>query len=371
MRNSASGSALVRALAWLLLAAWLAGSMLLAWLLLVYPNRTPKVAGRDTPMRIEPGSSIDEVARELARENVIAEPRAFVAFARLLGADRKLRSGFIVVNRALSPRALLPRIARGFGSASVMVPIPEGFTQFDVAARLARYGVAPRHALLAAMHDRELLARLDVPALSAEGYLFPAHYSFALDSAPERVVERMVKTFHARTAELFARHASLENAFPSARLTAHEIVILASIVEREARLAEERATIAGVFLNRMLDPDFRPKRLQADPTVAYGCLVAGPRVPSCREFDGRVITPAMVRDAANPYSTYRHEGLPPGPIANPGMAALRAAVMPEPHDFLYFVATGRGRHAFASTLDEHNRNIHSPAESSEATKPAE
>ncbi len=349
------------AIAWLSFAAWLLLTAMLVWLMLLFPDQQQAVAARDLPLAIAPGSSIDEVAELLARERVTLHPRAFALYMRVLGADRKLRSGWVVVNRSLSARAHLPRLARGFGQTSISVPIPEGFTQFDVAARLERYGVAQRHALLAAMRDPKLLAELAIEGDSAEGYLFPAQYGFALETPPERVVTRMVATFRGRTAELFARHAALENGAPTAELSAREIVILASIVEREARVAEERPTIAGVFVNRLLDPSFRPKRLQADPTVAYGCLVAGARVPSCREFDGRRITAAMVRDPENPYSTYRHEGLPPGPICNPGLASLRAAVQPEPHSYLYFVAKGGGRHAFASSLDEHNRNVHPAA----------
>jgi len=364
MRSNADGSRVARVLAWLVFGAWLLGSLVLGWLMLVFPDEKQRVAARDIPIYLEPGSSIETLARELgsASLRVVERPLAFTLYMRALGADRKLRSGWLVVNRSLSARELLPRLARGFGQASVQVPVPEGFTLFDVATRLERYGIASRTASLAAMRDRALLARLGIEGDSAEGYLFPAQYGFALESPPERAVERMVATFRARTAELFARHAALENGASTAALSAREIVILASIVEREARVPDERPTIAGVFSNRLLDPSFKPRRLQADPTVAYGCLVAGERVPSCREFDGRRITAAMVRDPENPYSTYRHEGLPPGPICNPGMAALQAAVQPEPHTFLYFVAKGGGRHAFARSLDEHNRNVHPQAE---------
>lgn len=344
-------------IAWLMFAAWLAGSGFLVWLMLIFPDLRPVASARDTPLTITPGSDAERVARTLAAEEVTAHPWSLALYLRVRGADRQLRSGWVVVNRSLSARALVPRLARGFGAAEVLVPIPEGFTQFDVATRLERYGVARRYAVLAAARDPHLLAELGVPGASVEGYLFPAQYQLALDTPPARVLARMVATFRARTAALFALHVSPENAAPSARLTPHEIVTLASIVEREARVAEERPTIAGVFVNRLLDPEFRPKRLQADPTVAYGCLVAGARVPSCREFDGRRITPAMVRDPENPYSTYRHEGLPPGPICNPGLLALRAAVVPEAHAYLYFVTKGGGRHAFARTLSEHNQNI--------------
>jgi UPF0755 protein len=357
MPNADIGERVVRAFAWLLLTAWLVVSAAFVWLMLVFPDEKRPISPRDLPIFIEPGSSVEIVARRLAEAGVVQRPRAFVVYLRVLGADRKLRSGWVVGNRALTARNQLARVARGYGQSSVQVVIPEGFTSFDVATRLERYGVARRSALLAAMREPALLSELAIPAGSAEGYLFPAQYGFGLDTPARRVVTRMVTTFQSRTAALFARHGTVLNGAPTARLTPHEIVTLASIVEREARVPEERATIAGVFVNRLLDPDFRPKRLQADPTVAYGCLVAGARVPSCREFDGRHITPAMVRDPENPYSTYRHEGLPPGPICNPGLAALTAVVTPEPHGYFYFVAKGGGRHAFARSLDEHNRNV--------------
>ena len=134
------------------------------------------------------------------------------------------------------------------------------------------------------------------------------------------------------------------------------MITLASIVEAEAAVAAELPVIAGVFLNRLRDPEFRPKRLQADPTVSYGCRLQ-PSLPSCAGFDGRRITRAMLAGADNPYNTYRHEGLPPGPVGNPGLAAVEAVLAPAEHDYLYFVARGGGRHAFSATLEEHNRAV--------------
>lgn len=345
---------------------WLCGTALLIWLMLVYPNEPCASTSRDVPIELPPGATLEQVAASLTRARVIVYPRAFIAYFRLLGVAPHLRidpsaPSWVVGNAGLGVRQQLPRLARGYGQSSVDVVVPEGFTRFDVATRLARFGVAPRDALLRAMEDRLLLASLDLQADSAEGYLFPALYRFLQDSPPERVITRMVATFRTRTQGLFEAHALAGADAPSAQLTPHQLVTLASIVEREARMPEERPTIAGVFMNRLLDPDFKPKRLQADPTVAYGCLVAGDRVPSCRDFDGRHITPAMVRDSENPYSTYRHEGLPPGPICNPGLSSLEAALSPEPHRFFYFVAKGGGRHAFSTTLGEHNQNVR-PAE---------
>jgi UPF0755 protein len=289
-------------------------------------------------------------------EKVIARPLAFRTYMRLLGADEALRGGWVALNRGLSVRELVPRIARGFGTSKVSVLIPEGFTIFDTATRLERFGVAPRDQLLKAMTDLDLLAKLHIPGDSIEGFLFPAVYDLMQDTDPYEVLHRMIVTFRQRTGALFDEYAQEHDGAPFA-FTRYELVTLASIVEREARLAEERPIIAGVFLNRLIAPDFKPHRLQADPTVAYGCLVARDRVPSCADFDGKRITPAMVRDAANPYSTYRNDGLPPGPICNPGADALRAAVHPAAHDYFYFVTKGGGRHAFSHSLEDHNARV--------------
>lgn len=343
--------------AWVVLGLWLAGTFALAWLMLVMPHRRAAASGRDTPIEV-PAASADAIAFAFARAGIVGEPHAFAFYLRLLGAEARARSPWVVVNRGLTPHEHLPRIARGFGAASVDVLIPEGFTSFDVATRLERFTIAQRAAMLAALRDPKLLAELGIPAGSAEGYLFPALYRLHLDSPPERVIARMVSTYRARTAGLFDPAVMAMSASPLTQLSQHELVTLASIVEREARVADERPTIAGVFSNRLFDPSFTPRKLQADPTVAYGCLVAPDTTPSCRGFDGRHVTAAMVRDPENPYSTYRREGLPPGPICNPGLSALLAVLSPAQHDFFYFVAKGGGRHAFSHSLHEHNRNIH-------------
>jgi UPF0755 protein len=348
-----------RSLRGVLLALWLLGTAGLVWLLLVFPNQLPEAAYRDLVLERPPAETLTALAARLAEAQVIDKPAAFVWYMRLLGADARLREGPVVVNRGLAPRDLVLRLARGYGRSSVRVPMPEGFTRFDMAARLGRYGVCRESAFERATRDPALLRALELPGDSAEGYLFPATYDLLQDSPAEEVVRRMVRVFRERMTARLRAYEQAHDAEPLS-LTLHQIVTLASIVEREARVPEERPTIAGVFMNRLTSPDFRPRRLQADPTVAYGCLVARDRVPSCREFDGRRVTPAMVRDPANPYSTYRIEGLPPGPICNPGLSALDAALAPAQHDYFYFVTHGGGRHQFTRTLDEHNQRVHSP-----------
>ncbi|MET0340562.1 MAG: endolytic transglycosylase MltG [Polyangiales bacterium] len=350
------------ALLGLLAIAWIAATAALAWLVIALPHVQAKPRGRDAALEVPKPVTVDGIADALAEGGVTAHPRLLAFYLRVLGVGARLRegvraSGSVVGNPSLTPYLHLPRVARGYGDTSVDVVVPEGFTSFDVATRLARFTVADREALLATMRDPALLSSLGIPAPSAEGYLFPALYRMQLDSAPEKVLTKMVSTFRTRTAPLFLPYTRAELATPVAVLDAHQLVTLASIVEREARVPEERPIIAGVFANRLFEPGFAPRRLQADPTVAYGCLVAAASVPSCAAYDGKRVTPAMVRDPENPYSTYKHEGLPPGPISNPGLSALSAAVAPERHDFFYFVAKGGGRHAFSHSLADHNRNI--------------
>jgi UPF0755 protein len=157
---------------------------------------------------------------------------------------------------------------------------------------------------------------------------------------------------------LEARHPGAIAALGTNRKwTEHELLTLASIVEREAAVPEEQRLIARVFLNRLDDPTFRPARmLQSDPTASYGCQVAASAAPSCAGFSGKV-TPEMLRDPQNPYNTYRHPGLPPGPIGNPGESALDAVLAPAAADYLYFVADGHGRHRFSRSFEEHRRAI--------------
>ena len=136
-----------------------------------------------------------------------------------------------------------------------------------------------------------------------------------------------------------------------------EILTLASIVEKEAQVDEERPIIASVFFNRLDDESFRPRRmLQSDPTAGYGCLVLGETIPSCRDYQQRIV-PAILRDASNPYNTYRHPGLPPGPIANPSEASVLAVLTPAKTNYLFFVATGNGRHRFSSSYEEHESHV--------------
>jgi UPF0755 protein len=142
----------------------------------------------------------------------------------------------------------------------------------------------------------------------------------------------------------------------SASLDVRQLVTLASMVEKEAVADDERPLIASVFLNRLRDPAFKPRRLECDPTASYGCLVAPEKAASCAGFTGKA-TAAIEHDPDNPYSTYTHEGLPPGPITNPGAKSLEAAMAPASTHYLFFVARGDGRSTFSETREAHERAV--------------
>jgi UPF0755 protein len=202
------------------------------------------------------------------------------------------------------------------------------------------------------------LKELGLRGPSSEGFLFPATYELGVDSEAGTIVRVLVAEARKRLARIVQRvPGALERLAQSDGFDEHDVVTLASIIEREAADAAEHPLIASVFFNRLRDPTFRPlKTLESDPTAGYGCLVEPTLAPSCSGYRGQV-TPALLRDARNRYNTYRHPGLPPGPIGNPGEHAIMAVLAPATTDYLYFVATGQGRHTFSKTFAEHRNAI--------------
>ncbi len=257
----------------------------------------------------------------------------------------------------LTPRDVAQRVAHGLGPTWVRVTIPEGSTMFDIAERLAQHRVCPEDEFVAAARSAELLTLVDAPRVSLEGYLFPDTYEFREDTPAALVVERMVRNWKRRLDEWLSNHPQALTSVADLEWSLHDVVTLASVVEKEAAVREERATIAGVFLNRLRSDSFLPRhRLQADPTVSYGCRAEPAQAASCANFAG-TITRAMLDDDRNRYNTYRHAGLPPGPISNPGLSTMQSVLMPAKHDYLYFVARGNRRHTFSADLRNHNRAV--------------
>jgi UPF0755 protein len=302
----------------------------LAWTELNRPGPpvTPPVT-----VTIEPGKRFADVSRELQARGLLRHPLLLVAWARVTRADRRVRAGDFLVTTPLSPRGLLERLTSR--PDLHQVTIPEGLRVRDVVALLSGAGFGAEESFFCLLEDPAFLASENLPPEGAEGYLFPDTYDFPLALPPERILRAMVARFReVFTADLAARAAQLG-------LSVHQAVTLASLVEEEATRADERRLIAAVFLNRLR----RGMPLQSDPTVLYE-----------RPGSDRTLTRADLR-RPTAHNTYTIPGLPPTPIANPGRAALEAAVDPAPVEHLYFVARGDGSHEFSATLAEHNAAV--------------
>ena len=339
--------------------AFVAGGLALAafvtWILVLFPRSAGPSTGKEVEVVIADGESIGAIAEKLDAAGLLKSRGAFGLYARLV-AMRAAPGKHLLTDDA-GAHELVARLERLGSASKAKVTIPEGFTRFDIAKRLNALHVAAAGAFLEATTSPALLRELAIDGESVEGHLFPATYELPLDSDPADVVRRLEAEFEKRWTMLEQNHrlgrAQLEGTLHWSR---RDIVTLASMVEKEAAVDDERPIIASVFINRLRDPAFKRKVLQCDPTSAYGCLVLRDRVPACASFAGKV-THAINVDPANTYSTYVHEGLPPGPIANPGTKSLQAVLSPAVTRYLYFVVRGDRRHAFSETLEEHNTAV--------------
>jgi UPF0755 protein len=325
----------------------------------VYPHGRGPGTGKVVELTLEPGSA-DALAQQLQHAGLVESPRLFALYARLTRASTDAVGGAHLLTDDLSPSEVLARIERKGGVPHAHVTFPEGFTRFDMARRLFEKHVCSESAFLKATTDHALLARLGIDGDSAEGFLFPATYELSLDSDAQDLVSRLVQELERRYHSLLQNHqlgaADLESSLGWKR---REILTLASMIEKEAAVDDERPIIASVFLNRLRDPSFKRKVLQSDPTSAYGCLVMRDQIKSCAGFNGK-ITHDLNVDPDNLYSTYVHEKLPPGPICNPGAKSLEAVLAPASTKYLYFVARGEGRHAFSETYEAHTNAVKTP-----------
>ena len=279
---------------------------------------------------IERGARTRDIARRLEDDGVIRSRITFLAL-HYLRPGNTLKAGEYYFEQAASPLAVLRKLIRGDVSFQVLV-IPEGYNRFEIADAVAAQGFSTRADFLWASEEASLVADLDPFAKTLEGYLFPDTYHFPRHARPAEIARAMVGRFREMYAGLKPQG--------SAR-TIHDIVTMASVVEKETSLREERPVVSAVFYNRLQ----RRLLLQADPTVIYAAILEN-------RYDGKVRQSHL--NSPSPYNTYLHRGLPPGPIANPGRSALAAALRPAASDYLYFVANADGGHTFSRTLAEHN-----------------
>jgi UPF0755 protein len=335
-RNKNKSSAASRLFV-LFLVALLALGAAAAWFVFL-----PAGPQSETFVDIAPGSTTTQIAAQLERAGVLRSRYGFDAVR--FWKHGTLKAGEYRFDHAAPVPEVYARIVRG-DVYTLAVTIPEGATRFDIAARVAQAGflnITKENFLAATVSQTPLIADLDPGARSLEGYLFPDTYRFQRHVTPGQIIGAMVRRFRTVSAE-----AGLGKAVTGSTRTVHDIVTLASLVERESALNAERPLVASVLLNRLA----QKMPLMTDPSVIYGLEVEG-------QYRGTIYQSDLTHDT--PYNTYRHTGLPPGPIANPGLPSLRAAIDPAATSYLYFVAAGadpQGKSRFAATLDEHNKNV--------------
>lgn len=301
-----------------------------AWIVVERLEPAAPGASATVGFLVERGQGLRAVANRLEVDGVIQDADAFVLMARLRGAQAALQAGEYDVSPAWSAAQVLDHLVAG-RVRTYRVVLPEGIRAVEIADRLAEAGLVDRDAFLRVVEDEEVARSLGVPATSLEGYLYPETYELPRGLPANELARVLVEQFDLAWGEVASQAEGLD-------LSKHQIVTLASIVEKETGVPDERPLIAAVFLNRLR----RGMRLETDPTVIYGI----------EDFDGNLRKRDLLDDG-NPYNTYRIAGLPPGPIANPGVDALRAVVQPADSDYLYFVSKNDGTHRFSTSYREH------------------
>ena len=318
-------------------------ALLAGTVILVACGNTPH--GAAARVIIPRGSSFGQATDSLAKAKLIGWPKMFRLYGRVTGGDRNIKPGTYLLKHGTPWRDIISALNGGHGLVNT-ITIPEGYTLSQITPLLARTLKVPADSVQAAMRDTALLARLDIPNPTLEGYIFPDTYAFPIGTTARQAVQEMVYDFERRwRPDWDAKALDL-------KINKNDLVTMASIVEREARVAEERPVIAAVYYNRLR----KGMLLQADPTVQYAL--------------GHHVGRVLYKDLAvqSEYNTYVHKGLPPGPIASPGVASLAAAANPANVPYIYFVASPDGHHEFRMTLDEHTNAVRQVRAETLATK---
>lgn len=328
---------LIRALGVLVVLAVLAGGAAAYVLYLRVDEPFSGYQGESKEVEIPAGSSTRTIGEQLVSAGIIRDTITYRAALWLSGEARRLKAGEYVFDRPMGAREVLGKIARG-EVALINVTFREGLTIREMADLFEGQGLGTAASFRDAAADKSLVADLDPAATDLEGYLFPETYAVSRHVTAPQLVRAMVDRF-TRVLTPDLRQAASDRG-----LTIRQLVTLASIVEKETGAANERPLVAAVYSNRLKTG----MGLQCDPTVIYALQRAG-------RYDGNLRRDDLAFDS--PYNTYRYAGLPPGPIAAPGKGSLEAAARPADVDYVYFVSRNDGTHAFARTLDEHNRNV--------------
>lgn len=314
----------------LILLVFLGGFAGHSWCLL---SRPLDPEGQMRVVEVKRGENLRDVRQRLLAQRILLPRAPLIFWARLTGQDRRIKSGFYELTPAQSPREIMEILVEG-RTLRIQVTIPEGLTCSRILSRLAEALGEPKECFQAAASDSAWIRSLGLPVPDLEGYLYPETYTFERGMLPRDLLAAMVSACLEQFTEGQRRRAD------SLGLSLHEVLTLASIIEAETAIGEERARISAVYWNRLR----LGRLLQADPTVAY----------ALGRFGQRLWEQHLKVDS--PYNTYLYPGLPPGPICSPGLESIDAALKPlaDCHD-LYFVARGDGTHIFSRSLKAHNR----------------
>lgn len=299
-----------------------------------FANRPAGAGDAAAVIVVAPGQGFSQVAAELEEKDIIASRWRFKLLARVRGDDKRLKTGEYKLSADMTPTGILETLVSGKVLLHRLV-VPEGHTIQQIAAEIARIELTDADEFKTLTADTDLVTDLGLEGASFEGYLFPDTYYFPRGVAARTIIETMVTRFREQVP------ASWRDRAGQIGLTMHQVVTLASIVEKETGDPVERPMIASVFHNRLK----KKMRLESDPTVIYGI----------EDFDGNITRRHL--NTVTPFNTYRIRGLPPGPIANPGKMAIEAVLFPAQTDYLFFVSKQDGTHYFSTTLSEHNKAV--------------
>ena len=315
------------------------GLLVLIWIvisLFYYQGTRPASQdSRSITFEVQPGMTLKQVTLELFNQRLILSPSAFQAIAYIQDKEKQIMVGEFSLSPSMLPTEIILRLTSG---KTILYPltIPEGYRITEIASLLDTQGLASSEVFILQTQDKDLIKSMDIPTDSLEGYLFPETYYLSKLTPEKKIVQKMVNTFKEKVLK-----SQLLKSTKESPLSLHEIITLASLIEKETGLDSERKLISSVFHNRLR----KNMRLQTDPTVIY----------AIEKFDGNIRKRDLKIDS--PYNTYRYKGLPPGPISSPGIKSIEAAIFPIKSNHLYFVSRQDGSHHFSSTLVEHNQAV--------------
>ena len=319
---------------WLLLLAVLFLVVFAAGGKVYYSIKFWKYSGPNVIFDIRPGETFASINARLKKQNLISDSKIFHRYSQVNGLMRRFQAGRYQIRSQSNMLDILETFIKG-NSITIAVTIPEGKNIYEIAKILEQNHVTSEKDFIRMSQSPSFVRSLDIPSDTIEGYLYPETYRFAPKSSAENIIKGMVGIYRQKTKDIDFSRAPLN-------LSPHQVIILASVVEKETGASKERATIAGVFVNRLKNR----MRLQSDPTTIYGIF---------KSFDGNLKRKHLQQKT--PYNTYKINGLPIGPISNPGIESIEAVLSPEKHQYLYFVSQNDGRHVFSKSYKEHLRAV--------------